>query len=56
MTKACAMCHGTDVADQCARGQCYFDEQERHREEEEQERREWENAEMARHYSKHPHG
>lgn len=53
--RACAMCLGTDCQAACEQGQCYAEEQ-RLRDHLEQERREWEDAEMARLYSKHPHG
>lgn len=51
---ACAMCHGTDVAEQCSQGQCYFDMQKE--EFERAERARYERQEMERHFRENPHG
>jgi hypothetical protein len=52
---ACSMCHGTDVAEMCAQGRCYWEEMQREEQEREQ-RAEWERQQMEEHYEKHPHG
>lgn len=54
MRRACDRCMGTDAATACAQGQCMSEMEERDRADEE--RRRWEEAEMARHYSANPHG
>lgn len=51
---ACPMCTGTDCQEHCARGQCYFEKQQR--EFEREQRAEWERQQMEEHYRRNPHG
>lgn len=51
---ACPMCHGTDCQEQCAQGQCYFEEMQQR--EIEEERRRWEQEQMDEYFRRHPHG
>lgn len=53
---ACDRCRGTDCQRECEQGQCLAEAEAAQQERLARDRAEYEEAEMARHYSKHPHG